>query len=64
MKKQSQNKWVFKWLSSGKTLTPREADNKKGIMRLASRIRDLKLAGHRIENLNRSGYAKYRLIDG
>lgn len=41
----TQNDDVRAWLESGRTLTQREALDKLGILRLASRVNDLKRQG-------------------
>ena len=38
----SQNDWVFNELRSGRSLTAKQAMDRRGIMRLASRINDLR----------------------
>lgn len=46
--KQSQTQWVLQRLKLG-PLTPKEAQEGCGSMRLAARIQDLRDAGHKIE---------------
>jgi len=48
MSTQTQNAQILKHLRAGKHLTPIEALNRYGCLRLASRIQDLEEAGHRI----------------
>ena len=61
---------ILRWLESGKTITPHEAYERWGCMRLGARIYDLKQAGYNIvsvreEGTNRRGekchYARYRM---
>lgn len=67
---QTQNERILAHLREFGSITPLEAMKEYGIMRLASRIYDLKKAGHNIKrefatSNNRFGeierYAKYRL---
>lgn len=46
----TQTEAVLRWLESGRTITQREAEDHLGIMRLASRINDLKREGHDIRS--------------
>lgn len=65
-----QNTAVLDWLRRYPSITPLEAMNKLGIMRLGARIYDLRQAGHDIERemievSTRDGtthVARYRLI--
>lgn len=41
---------ILAWLKAGNTLTPLEALNKFGCMRLSGRIFDLRAAGHDIQS--------------
>lgn len=68
----TQNDRVLRHLQTFGTITPIEALNEYSIMRLASRISDLKRAGHLIaksskSHINKFGekthYAQYRLIE-
>ena len=68
----TQNEWILIYLSKHKNgLTPKQAEDKYGIMRLASRISDLRARGYKIEKdtvivPNRRGQkcrvARYRLV--
>ncbi len=67
----TQNEQILESLKAGQGLTAFEAMNQFGIMRLASRINDLKSSGHnivsqRVEVRNRHGQpvkvAKYWLV--
>lgn len=67
----TQNEWLLKYLSTHKWITPKQAEDKYGIMRLASRISDLKAMGYEFEKetikvKNRRGQicriARYRLV--
>lgn len=62
----SQSQKILKHLSSGKSLSPLQALGLFGCYRLASRIHDLKRAGHQIETIIKSDdqgrtYASYVL---
>ncbi len=65
--KEPHNKAVLDYLRKHKTITPLEALNKIGTMRLAARIHNLRKRGHQIEtemNYDSAGvplYAKYIL---
>jgi hypothetical protein len=63
--KESQNKTIRKHLESGQLITPRYADRKYGIMRLAARIKDLRDLGLNITTtmVSRNGkrFAEYKL---
>ena len=43
---QTQNEWVLEQLQKGRRLTPKEAMDERGVMRLGARIYELKQAGH------------------
>ena len=61
----SQNKQILKHLKSGKTITPLQADRQYGIMRLASRIGELRVSHEIITEMVKQGgkrFARYRLI--
>lgn len=67
----TQNEIIIRHLKTFGRITPVEAMNEYGIMRLASRIHDLKQEGYRISSenkvsINRFGekvhYASYRLV--
>lgn len=68
----TQNEWVLRFLQTHKLgITPKQAEDQYGIMRLASRISDLRKKGHKIEKeyitvKNRRGQncriARYRLV--
>lgn len=62
---ESQCKILLKWLQSGRTITSLGAIKKWLILRLASRVFELKKAGHNIESerieINGKHFAKYRL---
>lgn len=69
----TQNDRVLRHLQTFGSITPIEALNEYGIMRLASRISDLKKEGYLItkslkKHINRFGeqthYAQYKLIKG
>lgn len=71
--KTTQNERVLRHLETFGSITPIEALSEYGIMRLASRISDLKKDGYQItkelkKHVNRFGepthYAKYKLIKG
>jgi hypothetical protein len=66
-KKMSQNNQILKHLKK-KPLTPLDALAMFGCFRLAARIQELRVDGHRIrtdmENKNGKKYAKYSLIKG
>jgi len=47
---ESQNKQILAYLQRGKSITPLEALDRFGCMRLGARIWDLKQAGHRIDS--------------
>ncbi len=49
---ETQNKIVLRYLMEGHTLTPNDALRRFGVGRLAARIYDLRLLGHKI-NTNR-----------
>jgi len=48
-KRTTQNDLILAWLSQGNTLTPLEALDRFGSLRLAARIKDLRNAGHEIK---------------
>lgn len=69
----TQNEMVIKYIEDHGSITPLEAEVNLGIMRLASRISDLKSAGYHIEREmvdgeNRRGeptrYARYSFPGG
>ena len=73
MAKTTQNERVLRHLKTYGSITPIEALSEYGIMRLASRISDLKKDGYLItkslkKHVNRFGepthYASYTLIEG
>lgn len=45
----SQTTQILRHLAKGKTLTPLEALERFGCLRLAARVNDLRLRGHRID---------------
>jgi len=45
-----QNERLLEWLQSGKSITALESFNQLGIMRLASRVCDLKKQGYEIKS--------------
>lgn len=61
----SQNESILKDLKKGKTITPIDALQWHGCLRLAARIWDLRDEGHKIETLkvqkNKKTFAGYRL---
>jgi hypothetical protein len=50
-KKRSQNDMILDYLKSGKSITPLEALDKFGCMRLGARIADLRREGHPIKSI-------------
>jgi 23S rRNA pseudoU1915 N3-methylase RlmH len=66
MAKQSQTDQILNYLSNGKVITPIEALNKFGCLRLAARIADLRKSGHLIftDSITKNGktFASYKLI--
>ena len=68
----TQNEWVLKFMQTHKLgITSKQAEDQYGIMRLASRISDLRRRGHKIERemitvVNRRGQkckvARYSLV--
>ena len=67
----SQNERLLKWLESGRTITPKQADEMWGCTRLGARIFDLKQMGHNIiserqDGINKLGqkchWARYRMV--
>lgn len=62
----SQNDKIIKHLQKGRSLTPLQALDRYGCMRLASRIGELRDRGYKIvsNRVKRGGkvYAEYRLI--
>ena len=63
--------YILEWLESGRTITPREADELWGCTRLGARIYDLKQLGYpiiseRVNGVNRMGdkchWARYRMV--
>ena len=70
--RRTQKGMILEWLRSGKSITPKEAEDLCGCMRLAAVICDLRKAGYEIEmhtctSKNKIGgisnYAKYTLIE-
>lgn len=57
----NQKQAIRKALEAGRTLTPREALNEFGCMRLAARIKDLRKEGMDIETVLEDGFGNYRL---
>ena len=57
--KQTQCDRIIKHLKDFGSITSREADNEYGIMRLASRINDLRKAGYEIETETKTGKNRY-----
>lgn len=55
----TQNEKILRHLKRYGTITPMEALQEYGIMRLASRITDLKKAGYRIVTDTVSGYNRF-----
>lgn len=49
----SQNEKILAYLKMGRAIDPMKAIQKFGIMRLAARVYDLKLAGHKIVAKNK-----------
>jgi len=62
----TQNEQILGYLSKGKGLTPIEALNKFGCLRLAARIADLRKSGHLIftDSITKNGktFASYKLV--
>jgi hypothetical protein len=62
----TQTERILNYLSKGKGITPIDALNRFGCFRLAARISDLRLAGHRIftDSITKNGktFANYKLI--
>lgn len=50
-KRTSQTDDVLNYLMKGKSLTHREVEDELGVMRLASRINELKKRGHKIKSV-------------
>ena len=63
----SQEQEILNYLKTGQTLSPLEALNRFGCMRLASRVYDLRNQGHRIEATRvgngRKAWHEYNLKD-
>ena len=66
MKTRSQTIEILNVLSKGRTITPIDAFEKFGCLRLAARISDLRAEGHAIittiANNNGKRFAKYSMI--
>lgn len=66
-KANSQNEAVLRYLEAGRGITPRQAYELCGTMRLARCIHDLRTAGHHIETelveLNGRRFARYWLLE-
>lgn len=67
--KKSQNDRILAYLKEGKSITPIEALELFGSLRLAARIADLKKKGHNITSqlvsynfMNHGRYAEYKLV--
>ena len=64
---ESQRKRILKHLLSGKALTPIQALNLFGCLRLSARIKDLRDDGHNIQteiiNSGNKQFANYKLIN-
>jgi len=58
----SQNKKVLAFMKLHNSITSMDAINNFKCTRLSAIIDNLKKQGHLIDNLNKSGYAKYVLI--
>ena len=50
---------IIKYLEDFGSITPREAEDELGVMRLASRICDLRKAGYKIRKENANGRNRY-----
>ena len=65
MKTKSANQKLRSWVLSGKSITPLQALQKFGILRLGARILDMRNDGHNIitEMIERDGkrFARYKL---
>lgn len=66
----TQNEHILAWLESGRSISPREADDMFGCTRLGARIYDLKQRGYpiiseRVDGVNKFGdkchWARYRI---
>jgi hypothetical protein len=66
MTNKPQTEKILAYLSNGQRITPIEALNKFGCLRLAARIADLRKCGHLIftDSITKNGktYASYKLI--
>ena len=62
----SQKDHVLYWLKAGRSITPKDAYEVYGIMRLATIIFDLREEGYEISNISKEKYAEYKLqsVDG
>lgn len=65
MKTNTQTENIFAWLAAGETITPLEALEKFGCLRLGARIYDLRQLGYNIETKhvtqNGKTFAQYRM---
>ena len=68
----TQNERILEHMQIFGSITPKEAMDRYGVMRLGARIYDLKKEGHRILSTNEKGtnkygdtvhYARYRLMN-
>ena len=58
----SQKDHVLYWLKAGRSMTPKEAYELYGIMRLAPIIFELREEGYQISNISKEKYAEYKLM--
>ena len=58
----SQKDHVLYWLKAGRSMTPKEAYELYGIMRLAPIIFELREEGYQISNISKEKYAEYYLV--
>jgi len=58
----SQKDHVLYWLKEGRSMTPKDAYEVYGIMRLATIIFDLREEGYEIANISKEKYAEYYLV--
>ena len=55
----TQNEHILAWLESGRSISPREADDMFGCTRLGARIYDLKRRGYPIISERVDGFNKF-----
>lgn len=59
MNKATQNKRILQYLDENDSITPMEAIECLGVMRLAARIKELEAAGHKFEHEMVYGHGQY-----